>query len=122
MDIVLTKLDSKDQDKFDTIIKNAHITVVDFFGTWCPPCIALGDQLAQTYKMVDIGNLDESNMENKVVIVKVDIDDCTEISNRSEFDIQTVPYVRFYKKGELLDGKVSQCKDVVLNINKLLSE
>lgn len=65
--------------------KHATPIIVDFFGTWCPPCKALSpilDELASEYG-------------NRLRIYKVDIDQDPELT--ALYNIRTVPTLLFAK-------------------------
>lgn len=65
--------------------KHTLPVIVDFYGTWCPPCKALApllDQLAEEYR-------------GKITIYKVDIDQEEELT--ALYNIRTVPTLLFAK-------------------------
>ena len=73
---------------YDTLVsigrKVKRLLVVDFFGSWCGPCKALGAQIPQIAK------------ENPdVIFLKCDIDDNKELAAR--FGVQSVPHIKFLK-------------------------
>jgi thioredoxin 1 len=77
---------------FDTLITASGMpAVIDFWATWCPPCIAIGpaiDALA-------------TDFEGRVVVGKLNVDDNPEIAVR--FGVTSLPCVVY-----LLDGKVAE--------------
>jgi len=73
---------------FDSVIKDNSTVLVDFWATWCGPCKMVApimEQLAQEF-------------DGKIVIVKVDVDEESEIAER--FGIQSIPTVILLKNGE----------------------
>uniref|UniRef100_G1MI46 Thioredoxin n=1 Tax=Ailuropoda melanoleuca TaxID=9646 RepID=G1MI46_AILME len=65
--------------------------VVDFSATWCGPCKMTKPffhSLSQKY----------SNAPHKVVSLKVDVDDCQDVT--SECEVKCTPSFQFFKKGQ----------------------
>lgn len=74
-------------------IESGKITVIDFWATWCGPCMKLGpvvEELAEKYPDVTIGKL---NIEENDEVV-------------SEFRVRNIPTVLFFKNGELKEKSV----------------
>lgn len=78
-------------------IESGKPVVIDFWATWCGPCIKLGpvvEELAEKYDYVTIG--------------KLNIDDNDEIA--SENRVRNIPTVLFFKDGELKERSVGLVK------------
>lgn len=78
-------------------IESGKPVVIDFWATWCGPCIKLGpvvEELAEKYPDVTIG--------------KLNIDENDEIA--SENRVRNIPTVLFFKDGELKDRSVGLVK------------
>lgn len=91
-------------------IESGKPVVIDFWATWCGPCIKLGpvvEELAEKYA-------------DKAVIGKLNIDDNDEIA--SENRVRNIPTVLFFKDGELKDRSVGLVKlaDLEDKLAKLL--
>lgn len=79
-------------------IESGKPVVIDFWATWCGPCIKLGpvvEELAEKYG-------------DKAVIGKLNIDENDEIA--SENRVRNIPTVLFFKDGELKDRSVGLVK------------
>lgn len=79
-------------------IESGKVVVVDFWATWCGPCIKLGpvvEELAEKY-------------EGRAVIGKLNIDENDEIV--AENRIRSIPTVLFFKDGAVVDRCVGSVK------------
>ena len=79
---------------FDELLQSEKLVIVDFWATWCGPCRMLSPLLDEV----------EAEMENKVEVVKVNVDDADEIAMR--FRIMSIPTLLFFKNGEMVDRSV----------------
>lgn len=77
-------------EKFNEIINGNHITLVDFFATWCGPCKAMHPVLEQLKK--DLGD--------SIRILKIDVDKNESLSET--YRIQSVPTLMLFKEGKQL--------------------
>ncbi len=75
------------KDNFKELLEGDKPVFVDFFATWCGPCKMQGPILEQ---MSDA-------MADKIVIGKVDIDECLEIAQN--YGIMSVPTMILFNKG-----------------------
>lgn len=79
-------------------IESGKVVVIDFWATWCGPCVKLGpvvEELAEKYG-------------DRAVIGKINIDEESDIV--SNFRIRSVPTVLFFKNGEVVDRSVGLVK------------
>ena len=79
---------------FDELLQEEKLVIVDFWATWCGPCRMLSPLLDEV----------EAEMEDKVEVVKVNVDDADEIAMR--FRIMSIPTLLFFKNGEMVDRSV----------------
>lgn len=75
------------------VIQNNGVVLVDFFATWCPPCKMLGPVLE-----------DISNSRAPFDIVKINIDESSNLSSR--YEIEVVPTMLVFKNGKVVDKAV----------------
>lgn len=76
--------------QFDELIKGEKPVLVDFYATWCGPCRIMSPILEDLRKTVG----------DKALIIKVDVDEEEELSLR--YNVQSVPTLMIFKKGELV--------------------
>lgn len=76
--------------QFDELIKREKPVLVDFYATWCGPCRVMSPILEDLRKTVG----------DKALIIKVDVDEEEELSLR--YNVQSVPTLMIFKKGELV--------------------
>ncbi|KAL7648651.1 UNVERIFIED_CONTAM: hypothetical protein RMT77_000558 [Armadillidium vulgare] len=83
----------KDEEDFDQQLEEAgsKLVVVDFYATWCGPCKTIAPKIEALSK----------ELEN-VVFLKVDVDDCEELSQR--YKISCMPTFLFFRNKEKIDS------------------
>ncbi|CRK90569.1 CLUMA_CG004271, isoform B [Clunio marinus] len=84
----------KDTADFDSQLESAGelLVLVDFHATWCGPCKMIAPKLEEF----------ANAYADKIVIVKVDVDDCEELAMR--YNISSMPTFVFIKKGQQIDS------------------
>lgn len=80
-------------DKFDEVISNKNLTVIDFSASWCMPCRMLKPIMDK---------IDEKLEDVK--IYNVDIDSSEDIAKR--YRIFSVPTIVCFKEGKKIDSMV----------------
>ena len=81
-------------EEFDSAVEAAPLAMVDFWASWCGPCMALSpviESLAEKY-------------EGKVLIGKVNVDEERELAIL--YGVMSIPTVVFLKNGREFDRKV----------------
>lgn len=89
MSIILTDANFNEQ-----VVNSGKLSVVDFWATWCPPCIALSptmDALAEDY-------------EGRVNVGKINSDENPNVS--VNYGVTNLPCVLFILDGKVVDRQV----------------
>ena len=76
------------------VIKSSEPVVVDFFAEWCGPCKAMAPALDQV----------SQEMAGKVKVVKIDVDQNPEITQK--YRIQAMPTLMVFKDGKVAAEQV----------------
>lgn len=93
-----------DGNNFEKVVIESEVpVVVDFFATWCGPCKMISPSIEEI----------SESMQGKAKVVKVDIDESSEIA--SKYGIMGVPTLLYFKEGKIADQLVGAApKDVIL--------
>ena len=70
------------------------LVLVDFWATWCGPCLKLGPTLEKI----------KAKWGDDIELVKVDVDDCPELAQY--LDVSSIPDVRIFRGGTQVGGFV----------------
>ena len=79
---------------FDKQLQGKKLVIVDYNATWCGPCKQLSPVLEAWIK--------EQN--GKVELIKIDVDENPELAKAKQ--IESIPYLEFYKNGQLADKQI----------------
>ncbi len=75
---------------FDQIIQSDVPVLIDFWATWCGPCLAMTPILDEL----------KAELGDRVQIVKIDVDEHTDLA--VQMKVMGVPTFMLYKSGQLL--------------------
>ncbi len=68
--------------------------LVDFWATWCRPCIAIGPSIEEI----------ATEMEGKAKVYKVDVDANGELAG--QYGVMSIPNLLIFKGGQIVDNMV----------------
>lgn len=77
---------------FDKIIWRDALTFIDFSASWCGPCQMMQPVIAKFRR----------EMNGRVDVYEVDIDDRNMLEIVRRYHIQSVPTLIFFRRGEIL--------------------
>ena len=85
----------EENSELDNIIRSSveKLVVVDFFATWCGPCVRIAPKLEEMSQ--------SDQFKESVVFLKVDVDAASEISEK--YKIQAMPTFILFKDGKKVD-------------------
>lgn len=81
-------------ENFDKVINSDKVVLVDFWATWCMPCMKQGPILHDLAE--EIGDA--------AVIVKVDVDSNEALCRK--YGVMSIPMLAVFKNGELVEKTV----------------
>lgn len=81
-------------ENFDKVINSDKVVLVDFWATWCMPCMKQGPILHDLAE--EIGDT--------AVIVKVDVDSNEALCRK--YGVMSIPMLAVFKNGELVEKTV----------------
>ena len=79
-------------EKFDTLINSETPVLIDYFATWCGPCKMMHPILEEL----------KGRMDDRVKIVKIDVDIPANRQSVYAYQIQSVPTLMLFHKGRML--------------------
>lgn len=77
-------------ETFYDVVAGSQLVLVDFFATWCQPCKMMHPILKQVKDVLG----------DRIRIIKIDVD--THSALASKYQIQSVPTLMLFRKGEVL--------------------
>ena len=93
----MSKVININADQFEKEVIQSKVPIlVDFWAPWCRPCQMMGPILDEVAK--DLGE--------KAKIVKIDVDDQRNISLAQMFQIRSIPSMKVFKNGAVIEEYV----------------
>lgn len=81
-----------DEKSFETEVLGSETPVlVDFWATWCGPCLALSPTVDAVAK----------ELEGQVKVVKIDIDQARALANK--YQVMSIPLLALFKDGKIVE-------------------
>jgi len=84
------------------VMESDKVVMLDFWATWCGPCVALGPTVEAI----------ATDYEGKAIVGKVNVDENPEVFVK--FGIRNIPTILFIKNGEVVDKQVGNVPRSVL--------
>lgn len=96
------EMDINEQNFDKEVLQQEALVLVDFWAPWCGPCKMLGPVIEEVAK----------EFEGKLLVRKVNVDENPNIA--AKYEILSIPALKFFKKGEIIDEMVGlQPKEVL---------
>jgi thioredoxin 1 len=94
--------------KFNTLINERQLTLVDFYADWCGPCKMLAPILHEV----------KAILKDEVRIIKINVDQHQDLA--AEFMVRGVPTMLLFNEGKMLwrQSGVLSAKDLVTIIRQ----
>ncbi len=83
-----------DENFMDDVVKAPGLILVDFWATWCGPCLAMAPLLEEV----------ADELADKVKIVKLDVDENPGVA--AVFEIVSVPTLKMFKNGKVSSEEI----------------
>ena len=101
------------EEELQELITNSKQLVVDFYATWCRPCVKLGEYL---------NSIKDQDKYVHYVFCKVNVDDENLSSIVSSHNIVSLPHVEFYTESKLKHSVSGFDQNKINNYLNSLSE
>ncbi|WP_445457520.1 thioredoxin [Flavobacterium sp. HNIBRBA15423] len=97
--------------KFNTLINENQLVLVDFYADWCGPCKTMSPILQEV----------KSILKEEIRIIKINVDQYQDLA--SEFSVRGVPTLILFKQGKMLwrQSGVLSSKDLVSIVKEHLN-
>lgn len=81
-------------DNFEALVNGDTPVLLDFWATWCGPCVALTPTLEEL----------ATEYDGKIIVGKVNVDEQEELARK--FNISGIPALFYMKKGEVVGDQL----------------
>ena len=97
--------------KFNTLINENQLVLVDFYADWCGPCKTMSPILHEV----------KTILKDEIRIIKINVDQYQDLAN--EFSVRGVPTLILFKQGKMLwrQSGVLSSKDLVSIVKEHLN-
>lgn len=97
--------------KFNTLLNENQLVLVDFYAEWCGPCKTMSPILQET----------KSILKDEVKIIKINVDQYQDLA--AEFSVRGVPTLILFKQGKMLwrQSGVLSSRDLVAIVKEHLN-
>ena len=97
--------------KFNTLLNENQLVLVDFYAEWCGPCKTMLPILQET----------KSILKDEVKIIKINVDQYQDLA--AEFSVRGVPTLILFKQGKILwrQSGVLSSRDLVSIVKEHLN-
>lgn len=97
--------------KFNTLLNENQLVLVDFYAEWCGPCKTMSPILQET----------KSILKDEVKIIKINVDQYQDLA--AEFSVRGVPTLILFKQGKMLwrQSGVLSARDLVAIVKEHLN-
>ena len=75
----------QESENFDEVVGQSPLCIVDFFATWCKPCVELSKKM------------ETMNFGSDVTVLKVNVDKFDTLTEK--YNISSLPTLLFFKNG-----------------------
>lgn len=87
---------------FDKLVLHSDkLSIIDFWATWCPPCIAIGPSIEAL----------ATDFEGKVNVGKLNVDENPQVS--INYGVTNLPCVLYIRNGKVIDKQVGAAPKAV---------
>ncbi len=83
-----------DNDFAKDVLEADELVVVDFWATWCGPCLAIAPILEEV----------EGEYQGRLKVVKLNVDEHPKTA--VQYGIRSIPTLIFFKNGEMVDKMI----------------
>ena len=76
-------------ESFDKVISSGQLVLVDFWATWCRPCMMMGPVVEEL----------SNEFDGRAIIAKINVDDEGVSDICARFGITNIPNMKLFKNG-----------------------